>query len=120
MNAPRRLGTAKQAAAEGGPSPGTLRNWLKKGHIGAVRRGPRGPFLYDLDEVAAISRIEYGPRAEERLRAHIRELVAAVPDLTDEQVAAIRPLLHAGPASPPPRPPDRAPGVKSEMRWRTR
>ena len=99
MATPRNLVPAKVACADVGVAPGTLRNWLRHNLISAVRVGPRGRFLYDLDSVRAM-RIECGAGAEERIREHIRELVAAVPDLTDEQVAQIRPLLHAGPASP--------------------
>ena len=88
----RNLGTAKQACEIAGVSPGTLRNWLHDGLIGAVRIGPRGRFLYDLDSVAAM-RVEYGAIADER----IREIVAAAPEFTPEQVNKIRLLLHADP-----------------------
>lgn len=88
----RRLGTAKEAAALIGISPGTLRNWLRQGLIRAVRVGPRGKFLYDLDSVEAMH-IEYNRDIDQ----WIRELVAAAPDPTPEQINRIRLLLHAGP-----------------------
>ena len=91
MATSRNLGTAKEAAALVGVAPATLRNWLRQNLISAVRVGPHGKFLYDLDSVAAM-RIEYGAAAEQR----IRELVAAAPEFTPEQVNKIRLLLHSG------------------------
>jgi DNA-binding transcriptional MerR regulator len=88
----RRLGTAKQACAIADVHPATLRSWLRQGLISGERIG-NGPFRYDLDQVAAM-RIQY-PCAD--LDARIREIVAAAPDFTPQQVNRIRLLLHAAP-----------------------
>jgi excisionase family DNA binding protein len=90
MDPSRRLGSAKEACEIAGCSPGTLRNWLHQKLISAVRVGPRGRFLYDLDDVAAM-RVEYGKTADDR----IRELVDAAPQPTPEQINKIR-LLPRG------------------------
>jgi hypothetical protein len=92
MDTPRRLGTAKQACAIARVSPSTLRNWLRQDLIGAVRAG-RGRFWYDLDSVEAM-RVEYGRTAEQR----IREVAAAAPEFSDEQINKIRLLLHSAPS----------------------
>ena len=92
---PRNLGTAKQACVVAGVGPATLRNWLRKGLISAVRVG-NGPYQYDLDQVAAM-RVEY-PRAD--VDQQIRELVEGAPEFTPQQVNRIRLLLHAAPEVP--------------------
>jgi hypothetical protein len=91
----RNLGTAKQACAVAGiKSPATLRGWVRRGLIHAVRVG-NGPYQYDLDEAAAM-RVEY-PRDD--VDERIRELVANAPEFSAEQVNKIRLLLHATSAS---------------------
>jgi hypothetical protein len=88
----RNLGTAKQACEVAGvKSPATLRGWVRQGLIHAVRVG-NGPFMYDLDEVAAM-RVEY-PRDDVDQR--IRELVEGAPEFNAAQINKIRLLLHMG------------------------
>jgi hypothetical protein len=90
----RRLGTAKQACEVAGvKTPATVRSWVRQGLIHAVRVG-NGPFLYDLDEVAAM-RVEY-PR--DNVDERIRELVEGAPEFSAKQINRIRLLLHAGSA----------------------
>ena len=80
----RNLGTSKQASELIGVSPATIRSWLRKGWISAIRVGG-GQFLFDLDTVAAMVR-----------KYPIDEQVAAAPEFTDEQINQIRLLLHSG------------------------
>jgi hypothetical protein len=90
----RNLGTAKQAlAAAGIKDPATLRAWVRRGLIHAIRVG-NGPYRYDLDEVAAMV-VTY-PRDD--VDERIRELVENAPEFSAEQVNKIRLLLHATPA----------------------
>lgn len=89
VNSPN-LGTAKQACEIAGVTPSTLRNWLRQGLISAVRVGS-GPFRYDLDQVAAM-RVEYPCATVEQ---RIRELAAAAPELTPQQITKVRLLLNA-------------------------
>jgi hypothetical protein len=90
--------TAKQAReivakATGRPcAPSTLRNWLQRGLISAVRVG-RGAYWYDPDEIAAL--IVAYPRPD--VDAAIRALVDAAPEPTAKQLNEIRLLLHASP-----------------------
>jgi predicted site-specific integrase-resolvase len=87
----RNLGTAKQACEVGrGVAYSTLRNWLRRGLIHAVRVG-NGPYQYDLDDVATM--IVTYPRAD--VDARIRELVDAAPEPTAKQINEIRLLLHS-------------------------
>ncbi|HTX95103.1 MAG TPA: helix-turn-helix domain-containing protein [Mycobacterium sp.] len=87
---PKNLGTAKDACALAHVNRSTLRGWVRRGLISAVRVG-NGPFRYDLDEVAAMV-IEY-PRDD--VDERIRELVDGAPDFTPQQINRIRLLLHA-------------------------
>jgi hypothetical protein len=90
----RNLGTAEQACAVAGiKSYATLRNWLRKRLISAVRVG-NGPYLYDLDDCARM-RVTY-PRAD--ADEAINELIANAPEFTPEQINRIRLLLHSAPS----------------------
>jgi MerR HTH family regulatory protein len=91
---PRRLGSTKEAAAIVGVVPSTVRSWGRQGLIHAVRVG-NGPFLFDLDEVAAM-KVEYPNSVDER----IRELAAAAPEFSAKQINQLRLLLHAGVGAP--------------------
>ena len=82
----RNLGTSRQASELVGVTPATIRNWLRKGRISAVRVGG-GHFLFDLDSVAAMVR-KYPLRIDEQ--------VATAPEFTPEQINRIRLLLHTG------------------------
>ena len=86
-----RFGTAEQAAAIHGVSGATVRNWLARGWIRAVRVGG-GPYMYDLDSVEAM-RIEHPCRD---LDARIAELAENAPEFTARQVNQLRLLLRAG------------------------
>jgi hypothetical protein len=89
----RNLGRIKRGAGIAGVEPSTVRNWVHQGLIYAVRVG-NGPYLVDLDEVAAM-RVEY-PRDE--VDPRIRELVENAPEFSAKQINQIRLLLHAAPA----------------------
>jgi excisionase family DNA binding protein len=88
----RDLVTAKQACEIAGVHHSTLRAWVRRGLIRAVRVG-EGPYRYDPDDVAAMV-VEY-PRPD--VDARIRELVDAAPEPTAKQINEIRLLLHATP-----------------------
>lgn len=88
----RNLGTASAALqAAGIKSPSTLRNYVRRGLIHAVRIGT-GPFRYDLDDCRAL-RVEY-PLTNVGQR--ITELVTAAPEFTPEQINQLRLVLHVG------------------------
>jgi hypothetical protein len=85
------LGTASEAQAIAhGVSRQTLRMWLKRGWIRGVQVG--GRTLYDLASVAAMVQ-PIGKLTDEE-RAAIAELVADSPDPSDEQIAAVRQVIH--------------------------
>jgi hypothetical protein len=89
------LGTLAEAQAIAPVSRPTFSAWVKNGWIRAVRVGPRKT-LYDLDSVRAMVR-PIGKLTDEE-RAAISELVATSPDPSDEQISAVRAIIHGASA----------------------
>ncbi|NVN52276.1 hypothetical protein HLY00_2660 [Mycolicibacterium hippocampi] len=89
--ADRNLGPAAAAREVAHVSNTTLRSWLDRGWITAVRVGPRN-YLYDLDSVAAMIQ-PVGPLSDVE-RASIAEAVAKSPDPTPAQLATLRGIIH--------------------------
>jgi hypothetical protein len=87
----RNLGPAAAARKVAHVSNTTLRTWLDRGWITAVRVGPRN-YLYDLDSVAAMIQ-PVGPLSDDE-RVGIAKAVAKSPDPTPEQLAKLRGIIH--------------------------
>jgi hypothetical protein len=85
------LGTAAEACAIAhGISHRTLRTWLQRNWIRGVQVG--GITRYDLDSVRAMVK-PVGKLSDEERRA-VAELIASSPDPSDEQISAVRQVIH--------------------------
>jgi len=85
-----------EASKQTGISPRTIRRYIAKGELAAIRVGPK-ILKVDLDEVRALIRpVSVPPDA---LEQRMKELIAQAPPLSDEQRERIAALLRRGAAA---------------------